>query len=156
MTVQPADLWWMPFGACVGADPNLFFSKRGESCTEARAICATCQPGIRDECLAYALRNNEQFGIWGGTNERERRAMRKGARTIPAAPVRAWLESLVSQYGGRAQLSLHVSKRSSLGPRGIETFLADRKRQTVSAEWLRAVCEALDCPDMLSRFEVAA
>jgi WhiB family redox-sensing transcriptional regulator len=32
---------------------------------------------VRDICLEYALNNKEQFGIWGGTSERERRRLRK-------------------------------------------------------------------------------
>jgi len=32
---------------------------------------------VRALCLEYALNNKEQFGIWGGTSERERRRLRK-------------------------------------------------------------------------------
>jgi WhiB family redox-sensing transcriptional regulator len=39
----------------------------------AKAICADC--GVRDQCLQHALHVNEQHGIWGGTNESERREM---------------------------------------------------------------------------------
>lgn len=34
-----------------------------------------CQ--IRDACLRFALVNNERFGVWGGTSEVDRRALRK-------------------------------------------------------------------------------
>lgn len=39
----------------------------------AKAICAICP--VRLECLQYALRINEQHGVWGGLNEQERRAL---------------------------------------------------------------------------------
>jgi WhiB family redox-sensing transcriptional regulator len=29
------------------------------------------------ECLEYALRHGEKFGIWGGMSERERRRLRR-------------------------------------------------------------------------------
>lgn len=62
-------------GACVGVDPDLFFPERGGSTREAKAVCRGCD--VREPCLAYALRNGEKFGIWGGTSERERRRMKR-------------------------------------------------------------------------------
>lgn len=41
---------------------------------KAKEVCSTCP--VKAECLAYALRNNEQFGVWGGTTSGERRKMR--------------------------------------------------------------------------------
>ncbi|MGH9194816.1 MAG: WhiB family transcriptional regulator, partial [Acidimicrobiia bacterium] len=38
-------------------------------------VCTQCPVAL--ECLRYALANREQFGIWGGTSERERRKLRK-------------------------------------------------------------------------------
>jgi hypothetical protein len=32
---------------------------------------------IREACLEFALVNNERFGVWGGTSEVDRRAIRK-------------------------------------------------------------------------------
>lgn len=42
---------------------------------EARTICADCS--VRIQCLADALERRENFGVWGGLNERERRAILK-------------------------------------------------------------------------------
>lgn len=61
-------------GSCRGLDPELFFPGRGESTTEARAVCQTCP--CLDACLEWAIAN-ESFGVWGGTTERERRRIRK-------------------------------------------------------------------------------
>jgi len=33
---------------------------------------------VRAQCLGFALRQGEGFGVWGGTNVAERRAMRRG------------------------------------------------------------------------------
>lgn len=37
--------------------------------------CAECP--VRMECLSYALIYNEEFGVWGGTTETERKVMRR-------------------------------------------------------------------------------
>lgn len=39
----------------------------------AKAICDTCP--FEQACLTVALRNNEQYGIWGGTTPLERRTL---------------------------------------------------------------------------------
>ena len=41
----------------------------------ARSLCEDC--AVRAECLAYALDNHPQAGTWGGTDIRERTAMKK-------------------------------------------------------------------------------
>jgi WhiB family redox-sensing transcriptional regulator len=41
----------------------------------ARHLCEDC--AVRSECLAYALDHHPQAGTWGGTDIRERTAMKK-------------------------------------------------------------------------------
>lgn len=72
---------WQEKAVCSLADPEIFFPERGGSSRAARAVCDECP--VRMECLEYALDNKEQFGIWGGTSERERRQLRRG-RAAPA------------------------------------------------------------------------
>jgi WhiB family redox-sensing transcriptional regulator len=71
--LQPLE--WQVNARCTEVDPEIFFPERGGSSRAARAVCADCK--VRLECLEYALNNKEQFGIWGGTSERERRRLRK-------------------------------------------------------------------------------
>jgi len=68
-------LSWQADARCVQADPEIFFPERGGSSRAARAVCNECP--VLEQCLQYALQNREQFGIWGGTSERERRKLRK-------------------------------------------------------------------------------
>jgi WhiB family redox-sensing transcriptional regulator len=68
-------LSWQTLARCHEVDPEIFFPERGGSCKVDRAICNTCP--VRTLCLRYALTNREQFGIWGGTSERERRKLKK-------------------------------------------------------------------------------
>lgn len=86
MTETTHDLAWRELGNCVGVDPDLFFGGRGDNRSHAAAkrVCAGCE--VRDECLAYALDNDERFGVWGWLSERQRRKIRaetKGPR-VPA------------------------------------------------------------------------
>jgi hypothetical protein len=64
---------WRDHAACKGLT-SLFFTERGESTREAKAVCAGCP--VRAECMAFAVDNAERFGVWGGTTERQRRAAR--------------------------------------------------------------------------------
>ena len=69
---------WRDHANCRGLDPDLFYPERGASTREAKAVCQGCV--VREECLEFALRRGEKFGIWGGTSERERRRIRKARR----------------------------------------------------------------------------
>ena len=41
---------------------------------KAKAICGAC--AVRAECLEYALKTDQEHGIWGGLTEAERRTLR--------------------------------------------------------------------------------
>ncbi|HEV3267969.1 MAG TPA: WhiB family transcriptional regulator [Acidimicrobiales bacterium] len=72
---------WSSAAACRGSEGSLFYSadsaERKEDRVErellAKRICAGC--GVREECLRAALDRHETYGIWGGLNEFERRAL---------------------------------------------------------------------------------
>jgi WhiB family redox-sensing transcriptional regulator len=53
---------------------------------EAKAICLECP--YRGRCLQYALENPELQGIWGGTTEYQRKALRKGIAINLGLPAR--------------------------------------------------------------------
>jgi WhiB family redox-sensing transcriptional regulator len=46
-----------------------------EQATEAKSICAGCR--VQRECLSFALRTLQAYGIWGGTTEEERAIARR-------------------------------------------------------------------------------
>ncbi len=86
--IEPEELVWQNYANCLGVDPDLFFPERGASTREAKEVCRGCV--VQDECLEFALRNGEKFGIWGGKSERERRRVRRQralARTAAAEQV---------------------------------------------------------------------
>lgn len=65
---------WRHRARCLDADPGIFFPEKGGSSKEAKRICDQCPS--KEACLAYALENEEQFGIWGGLSENERRQLK--------------------------------------------------------------------------------
>lgn len=65
---------WQEKALCRDQDVTIFFPEKGESSRAAKKICARCP--VRIECLNYALRNGERYGVWGGTSERERRRLK--------------------------------------------------------------------------------
>lgn len=66
---------WKLDGACLLEPTDLFFVDVGESAQPAKIICSTCP--VKVPCLRYAIENREWDGIWGGTNEKERRPLIK-------------------------------------------------------------------------------
>jgi WhiB family redox-sensing transcriptional regulator len=63
---------WRVDAACHGDDPDELFV-RGAEQRKAKLVCIACP--VRTECLAEALDNRIEFGVWGGMTERERRAL---------------------------------------------------------------------------------
>ncbi len=63
---------WTDSAACRGARPDDLFVK-GTAQNRAKQVCGQCP--VRTECLAEALDNGIEWGVWGGMTERERRAL---------------------------------------------------------------------------------
>ncbi|ADG97109.1 transcription factor WhiB [Segniliparus rotundus DSM 44985] len=66
---------WQENALCAQTDPEVFFPEKGGSTREAKRICLNCE--VKNDCLEFALQNDERFGIWGGLSERERRRLRR-------------------------------------------------------------------------------
>ena len=86
---------WLAAGACLTADPDLFFpiatgAVGASQAAEAQRICARCE--VRPECLEFAMSSGEAHGVWGGTTPEERVRVRRrradarrGARGVSPA-----------------------------------------------------------------------
>ena len=70
--------WWR-HAECRGADTEIFFPGRGEDTAEAMAYCRRCP--VTEECLAWALADGHQPGVYGGMSERQRRGLLSQHRT---------------------------------------------------------------------------
>lgn len=62
---------WTLMAKCRDMADALF--PEGKDQKRARVVCRDCP--VRSECLAEALDNRIEWGVWGGMTERERRAL---------------------------------------------------------------------------------
>lgn len=75
---------WQMEAACRFFPSDLFFSVGTSDSARAdqeraKAVCRTCP--VREECLDYALASNQEFGVWGGLSEDERRTYKEASAT---------------------------------------------------------------------------
>ena len=71
---------WRDHAACRDTDPELFFpvGNAGPALHQldrAKQVCAGCP--VRAPCLEWALASGQEAGVWGGTSEDERCALRR-------------------------------------------------------------------------------
>ncbi|WP_246049218.1 WhiB family transcriptional regulator [Corynebacterium tapiri] len=64
---------WVTKARCRGADPEALFVRGAEQRGVATSVCGSC--AVAQQCLADALDNRIEFGVWGGLTERQRRAL---------------------------------------------------------------------------------
>lgn len=74
---------WRPRAECRDLNPDLFFpiGVTGEAerqILRAKSVCGSCP--VQMQCLEFALRTNQEYGIWGGKDEEERRVIRRMRR----------------------------------------------------------------------------
>jgi len=72
--VDEARTGWVADALCRTTDPEALFV-RGAAQRIAAVLCRHCP--VIAECLAEALDNRVEFGVWGGMTERQRRALLK-------------------------------------------------------------------------------
>ncbi len=80
LSLTGSDNSWRSQARCLGTNPELFFPLGGTGrplaqAEMAKAMCLGCP--VRQLCLQYALETNQVTGVWGGTTEDERRAIRR-------------------------------------------------------------------------------
>ena len=71
---------WRHHALCRDEDPELFFpiGTTGPAATQveqAKVVCRRC-PAV-EPCLTGALETGQDAGVWGGTSEDERRALKR-------------------------------------------------------------------------------
>ncbi|WOQ17609.1 WhiB family transcriptional regulator [Raineyella sp. W15-4] len=93
---------WAVHANCGGRFDELF--AEGAAQRKARGICMGCP--VRVECLAEALDNRINWGMWGGLTERERR---KILRENPE--IREWADILRAHDGKVPGAAHHPAPR---------------------------------------------
>ena len=79
---------WRSRAACRDKDPELFFPVGNtgtafQQITEAKSVCTACE--VADSCLKCAINTNQDYGVWGGMSEDERRALKRRTMRSPRA-----------------------------------------------------------------------
>ena len=76
-----------PSAICAQTDPELFFPAADERAATGKArravakrLCGVCP--LRRGCLSWALDSGEDYGIWGGYSENERRRLSRKLRAL--------------------------------------------------------------------------
>lgn len=115
---RAASRGWMSYGACDGADTELFFpvaaaGRALEQVNSAKAVCGRCK--VRADCLSYAL-ETMQHGIWGGTTGDERAAMRTLGRRARNPMARRGDVPRVPREPGSPEWWSTLSRRPATGP----------------------------------------
>jgi WhiB family redox-sensing transcriptional regulator len=86
---------WASQARCSSQDPDALFV-RGKAQHDAKAVCKTCP--VLAQCLAEALDNRTEFGVWGGMTERERRAILRKRPNVTSW--RTLLETAMTEHAG--------------------------------------------------------
>lgn len=69
---------------CAEIDPEVWFPEVGGSVLAAKRLCHRCEN--EDACLAWAISNDEQHGVWGGKSPQERRRIATHIRRAGPRP----------------------------------------------------------------------
>jgi WhiB family redox-sensing transcriptional regulator len=74
------DMQWLNQARCLNEDPELFFPVGNtgpalEQIEQAKTICRQCK--VSAQCLEYAIKENQDTGVWGGLSEDERRSLKR-------------------------------------------------------------------------------
>ena len=78
---------WRKRAACRLMPADMFFpvGTSGMAVEEAQAaktVCVQCE--VTEPCLAFALDTRQEFGVWGGLDEEERRDLARQAKVARA------------------------------------------------------------------------
>jgi WhiB family redox-sensing transcriptional regulator len=87
----------------------------------AKQICRSCP--VIAECARHALSAREQYGVWGGIGEDERRAMLRRAGRRAREPRR-----MLTTAGSAAASTSGLAALSTAGARSPGGFGSDQRR----------------------------
>ena len=84
---NPVVMDWRRRAACRLMPADMFFpvgtsGMAVEEVTAAKRVCGQCE--VAGRCLEFALETRQEFGVWGGTDEDERRELVRRAKAAQA------------------------------------------------------------------------
>jgi len=147
-SVAEARIAWVSKARCRSTDPDEFFV-RGAAQRKAAVICRHCL--VVAECLAYALGNQMEFGVWGGLTERQRRALLKQhpevAEFFAAQRGPTRVDQAGPRKGLRGQPIRAAAKRAKAMADSVEANERRREREPHVIDWDKAIANLLDILD---------
>jgi len=147
-SLAEARIAWVSKALCRSTDPDEFFA-RGAAQRKAAVICRHCS--VVAECLADALGNQMEFGVWGGMTERQRRALLKRHPEVAESfGVQRWQTGVDRRKGRHIALQGQPSgaavKRAKAMANSVEAN-DRRRREPQSIDWDKAIANLLDILD---------
>ena len=121
--------------ACREVDAEIFYPPGRHtkaSTAAAKAVCGTCP--ILADCRAYALTTVQEWGVWGGLDETERRSLTNVPAPLQAAARsrRARSERLKAQavqLAARGVTAAEIAARIGRAPDTVTRYIRDAERR---------------------------
>jgi hypothetical protein len=125
---------------------NFSFAERHRG----RPRCRHCP--VVAECLAYALGNQMEFGVWGGMTERQRRVLLKQHPEVAKFFAAQRWQTGVDQRTGRlivrqGRPSGAAAKRAEAMANSVDANERRRERAPHVIDWDKAIANLLDILD---------
>lgn len=130
MSGEDSDEKWRRDALCSQSDPDAFFPEKGGSTADAKKVCAQC--GVRAQCLDYALRADERFGVWGGLSTTERDNFIKSAAAAHRTAAQAKKQerdALIVAMAGRGMNPRIIADTAEVTDRTVYRVLARHKER---------------------------
>lgn len=88
LNIAPPEKWVEEAICPQVGDWDLWFPEGGTNPRDARKVCLQCP--VRADCLEWAIRTGQPYGVYGGFTDGERKSLLRGRNPIrgPGTPVR--------------------------------------------------------------------
>lgn len=125
---------WMDQAACKGMPVELFYQERGQTGYHVdipvREACSRCP--VQQECLESGM--NEEFGIWGGTTQKDRRVLRRERPVQTPSPYKHGTKNGLLRHLDAGEVPCPWCIAATLGHYNSYTDYEERKPQWEIAE----------------------
>jgi WhiB family redox-sensing transcriptional regulator len=110
---------WTMRAKCRGMEDALFPEASDQK--RARLVCSGCP--VRFECLAEALDNRIEWGVWGGMTERERRLLLR-----QRSDVKSWKSVLLGNANPQSAAQQPSAQPKSSGSQSLSAKSTPTRR----------------------------
>lgn len=123
---------WHQDALCTQTDPEIFFPEKGDPSRSAKRVCSACL--VREDCLAYALRNHEPFGIWGGLSRKERQQLENSAPNAFARRKRARNSAVLERHANGVPIE-DIAQEFEISSRTVHRIVATTSDEETDTSW---------------------